>query len=157
MSSDPIAWALVGVPAGLFFFIKGFGSWSHYNTIKNTPTSKVEGIAAGFVEVYGEGIPKGKYLLSPFTGEECVFYRYTIEEYRHHGKHSSWDVIKEGRSNAPFFLQDETGKVEVDPIDAEFEVVDKRQFVVNPGDGTPERVREFLEGVKLKDKRRSLI
>lgn len=151
MASDPIVWVLIGVPAGLFFFIKGFGKWSHYNTIINTPTSKVEAIAAGFVEVYGEGIPKDKYLLSPFLGEECVFYRYTVEEYRHHGKHSSWDVIKQGRSDNPFFLQDETGKVEVDPRDAEFEVVDKRQFVVNPGDGTPDRVREFLEGVNLKN------
>jgi hypothetical protein len=147
MSGDPIVWALIGVPAGLFFFIKGFGKWSHYNTITNTPTSKVEAIAAGFVEVYGEGIPKGDYLISPFSGEQCVFYKYTIEEYRSHGKHSSWDVINKGQSNAPFFVQDETGKIEVDPTDAEFEVVDKRQFYTNPGDETPLNIKLFINKI----------
>ena len=155
VANDPILFALIAAPVsvsvGVYYFIKGFYKWSQYNTIVNTPTSKIEAIAAGFVEVYGEALAKGEYLISPFCGEECVFYKYTVEEYRRHGKHSSWDVIRKGQSKAPFLMQDETGKIEVDPRDAEFEVVDKREFRINPGDGTPEKIREFLKEVSLND------
>lgn len=151
MANDPILFALIAAPVGAYYFVKGFYKWSHYNTIVNTPTSKIEAIATGFVEVYGEALAKVEYLTSPFCGEECVFYKYTVEEYRHHGKHSSWDVIRKGQSEAPFLVQDETGKIEVNPRDAEFEVVDKREFRINPGDGTPDKIREFLKEVSLND------
>jgi len=151
VANDPIIFALIAAPVGAYYFIKGFREWSHYNTIINTPTSKVEAIAAGFVEVYGEALAKGEYLISPFCGEECVFYKYTVEEYRHHGKHSSWDVIRRGQTEAPFLVQDETGKIEVDPKGAEFEVTDRRQYRVNPGDGTPKKILEFLKQVSLND------
>jgi hypothetical protein len=151
MASDPIIFAIVAVPAGAYYFISAFREWSHYKTIVNTPTSKVEAIAAGFVEVYGEAIPKGDYLRSPFSGEPCTFYKYTIEEYRSHGKSSSWDVIKKGQSNDPFLVQDETGKIEVDPTGAEFEVVDKKQFKVNPGDYTPPEITNFINTIGMSD------
>ena len=150
VASDPIIFALIAVPVGAYYFISGFHKWSCYNTISNTPTSKVEAIAAGFIEVYGEVLPKGEYLKGPFFGEDCVFYSYTIEEYRSHGKHSSWDVIRRGQSDAPFFVQDETGKIEIDPGGAEFEVVDRRQVAVQPGESTP-KIREFLAEINLAD------
>jgi len=81
VANDPIIFALIAAPVGAYYFIRGFSKWSHYNTVVNTPTSKVEGIAAGFVEVYGEALAKEEYLISPFCGEECVFYKYTVEEY----------------------------------------------------------------------------
>jgi hypothetical protein len=149
--NDPLPYAVFGVIVGIYFFLKGFGEWSEYNTISNTPTSKVEGIAAGFVEIYGEALAKGNYLISPFCGEECVFYKYTVEEYRSHGKSSSWDIIRMGQSDSPFLVQDETGKIEINPKGAEFEVVDKRQYKLNTGDNTPENIKEFLKSVNLSD------
>jgi hypothetical protein len=156
MASDPIILALVGVPAGLFFFIKGFGKWSHYNTITNTPTSKVEAIAAGFVEVYGEAVPKGEYMLSPFVGRECTFYKYEIQELHGSGKHRHWDVIKRENSRDSFFIEDDTGRILVDPGKAELDVVDKKIFHIHPGDAIPPKIAEFLKEVKLSDGRPAL-
>jgi hypothetical protein len=151
MDLYPLIAGLIVVLIGLYIFIRGFTKWSHYNTVSNTPTSKVEAIAAGFVEVYGEAVAKGDYLKSPFCGEDCVFYKYIIEEYRHHGRSSSWVIIRQGQSEPPFFIQDETGKIEVDPVGAELEVVEKSRFEVNPGDETPETILDFLKTVNLRD------
>lgn len=150
MASDPIVWAIIGAPAGLIFFISGFTKWSHYNTIKNTPTSKVEAVAAGFAEVYGEAIPKDDYIKSPFSGRDCAFYTYTVEQ--NSGNKGSWVIINKGCSDAPFFIKDETGKIEVDPRNAELEVENKETFSVAGGEQTPWQIKQFLSGVNVPEK-----
>lgn len=149
MASDPIIYAIIAVPVGFYFLLQGFRKWSHYNTIISIPTSKVEALAAGFVEIYGKAVAKGDYLKSPFCGDDCVFYKYFVEEYRSHGKSSSWDIIRQGQSEPPFFIQDDTGKIEINPIKAEFDVIEKSQFEVYPGDETPETIKEFLASINM--------
>lgn len=157
MANDPIIFALIAAPVsvsvGVYYFIKGFYTWSQYNTIVNTPTSKVEAIATGFVEVYGETVPKGEYMLSPFAGRECTFYKYAIRELHGSGKHRHWNTIKSKKSNSPFFIEDDTGRIEVDPAEAELEVVDKKIFHIYPGQEIPPKIVEFLKEVRLSDGR----
>jgi len=80
--------------------------------VENTPTSKVRSIAMGMVEVKGRAI-RQYALVSPMSYAPCVFYRLT--KY-HRGKNQEWLISSVSSSdNVPFYLEDETGRVSVDP------------------------------------------
>ncbi len=79
--------------------------------IENTPTSKVRSIAMGMVEVKGRAL-RQYALISPMSHIPCVFYRLT--KYRR--EKNQWKVTSISSSNTvPFLLEDDTGKVEIDP------------------------------------------
>lgn len=80
--------------------------------MENTPTSRIRSVAMGMVEVKGSA--QRKYaLVAPMSHTPCVYYRLT--RYRK-DKNNRWKVISvTGSDNAPFFLVDDTGKIEIDP------------------------------------------
>ncbi len=80
--------------------------------IENTPTSRVRSIAMGMVEVKGRALRKYA-LVSPITHIACAYYRLT--RYRR-GKNNTWEIASVSSSHhVPFYLEDDTGRVEVDP------------------------------------------
>lgn len=80
--------------------------------IENTPTSKVRSVAMGMVEVKGRALRKYA-LISPMSHIPCVFYRLT--KYRRENN-NQWQVTSISASDSvPFLLEDDTGRVEVDP------------------------------------------
>ncbi len=91
---------------GSFYFIR------LKRQIENTPTSRVRSIAMGMVEVKGRALRRYA-LISPMSHIPCVFYRLT--RYRRE-KNNQWQVSSVSSSNnVPFLLEDDTGRVEVDP------------------------------------------
>ena len=81
--------------------------------IENTPTSKIRSVAMGMVEVKGEAVRRYA-LLSPMSHTPCVFYRLT--KYRRRERDRQWRVTNISSSNnVPFYVEDETGRVEVNP------------------------------------------
>ena len=107
---------------GLFMFVFGFIFLKKRNLIQNTPTSKIRSLAMGFAEVYGEVVSAGNLLRGPLSNKDCVYYRYTVEEYRQSGKNKSWVTIEHRQEGAQFFVKDDTGTVLVDSIGAEVEI-----------------------------------
>ncbi|WP_303720184.1 GIDE domain-containing protein [Malonomonas rubra] len=104
--------------AALFLF-SALLVWSGFHfvrlkrQIENTPTSKVRSVAMGMVEIRGRAIRKYA-LISPMSHVPCVFYRLT--KYRRE-KNNQWRVSSSSSSDSvPFLLEDDTGKVEVDPF-----------------------------------------
>ncbi|SDZ95271.1 hypothetical protein SAMN05660420_00856 [Desulfuromusa kysingii] len=80
--------------------------------IENTPTSKVRSAAMGMVEVKGQAIRRYA-LISPMSNTPCVFYRLT--KYRR-DKNNQWRISSVSSSdNVPFLLEDDTGRVEINP------------------------------------------
>ncbi|MDX2481368.1 MAG: hypothetical protein QNK24_13675 [Desulfuromusa sp.] len=80
--------------------------------MENTPTSKVRSVAMGMVEIKGQAIRKFA-LVSPMSHTPCVFYRLT--KYRR-DRNNQWKVSSVSSSdNVPFLLEDDTGRVEIDP------------------------------------------
>ncbi len=80
--------------------------------IENTPTSKIRSIAMGRVEVHGRA--RRQYaLVSPMSHSACIYYR--LSKYkRNHKNH--WVVSSITSSgHVPFWLEDESGRVSVDP------------------------------------------
>ncbi|HCM41849.1 MAG TPA: hypothetical protein DIS66_00840 [Candidatus Omnitrophica bacterium] len=123
---------LVALGAGIIFgavaFFKGFKVRDKKRLIENIPTSTVRGMAVGLVEVKGKANPVDQPLLSHFSKAPCVFFRYTVEELRSSGKRSRWVTIASYSSSNYFYLEDDTGKVFVDPLSAELHLQVDREF-----------------------------
>ena len=98
------------IAAGIILLIWGLISFKMKRLIENTPTSKIRSIAMGLVEIYGEVQPlKDNILKSPFSNNDCVYYKYNVKELRQTGKSSHWVTIKKGEEKKLFYLKDETG------------------------------------------------
>ncbi|RLB72202.1 MAG: hypothetical protein DRH07_05200, partial [Deltaproteobacteria bacterium] len=94
--------------------------------IENTPTSKVRSVAMGMVEVKGKAI-RSYALISPMSNTPCVFYRLT--KYRRNVK-NQWQVSSVSSSdNVPFLLEDDTGRVEIDPAGCRVSAGSKQEGV----------------------------
>lgn len=144
--SEPFIYSIIGLVFGIYIFIKSFGWRGRKNLIENTPTSKIRSLAMGLVEVYGQiGLAKGELLKTPFSGANCVYYRYDIQRWQQskHGGH--WVSVKKGSAGTPFFLKDETGAVLVDPAGAEVEIPLDRAFESGRGKDLPQIAIDFME------------
>lgn len=143
---DPIIYACLGFGAGIFFFFNGFKLLKRKRLMENTPTSNVRSLAMGFCEIYGEaktGIDG--VLKSPFSGEDCLYFSYKIEEYRRSGKRSRWVTINKGSDYVPFMLDDDTGMVLVNPGQAEFDIPTDNVFSSSTGKDAPLAITSFLQ------------
>lgn len=148
-SDDWLGW--LGFPT-LFYYIgfvlllAAFREWTLYTLIRNTPTSHARSAAAGRVEVKGKARPLGRDALleSPFQGTGCVMYECKIEELRSDGDDEHWVTIYKDRRSPGFYLEDDTGRVAVDPSDAEwgFEADYREKFQEND---VPERIARFSQ------------
>jgi len=141
-----IIYSAVGFLVGLFLFYAGFMWLKRKRLIEDIPTSKIRSIAMGLVEINGKAHPAKKEIMkSPLTGKECVYYRYMVEKYVQSGKHGHWSTVKTGNSTEPFFVQDETGKVMVDPQHAEVHVPMSYHSQSQWGKDPEPVVKRFLE------------
>ncbi len=114
-------WAAVGAAAGVVLFIRGFMMLREKRIIMNTPSSKIRSAAMGLVEVSGmargpQTIPAG------ITGEPCYYYRAIAWQLRQNGKNESWKKVADESLYVPFFVDDSTGRLLVDPQGAELDV-----------------------------------
>ena len=146
-----------GLVVGLFMFLIGIALFAvglyfykKKQLIADTPTSKIRSIAMGLVEIFGQVIPiKERLFKSPFTDKECVYYQFTIEEYRSSGKNSHWVTIKKGEQRGLFYLKDDTGMVLIDPTGAKIEARRDFEYQSGLGKDPPEQVIRFLTANNL--------
>jgi len=114
-------WPIAGSCAGLYLFYHGFCLLQRKRLIMNTPSSKVRSAAMGLVEI--SGLATGPYTLTaPITGKECYYYRTMVWQWKHQGKSSSWVKEADESVHVPFFLEDNTGRVLVNPQGAEMDI-----------------------------------
>jgi E3 Ubiquitin ligase len=115
--TDVAPWALVGLGVGLYLFYRGFGLLRRQRLILNTPRSTVRGAALGLVEVSGKAV--GPYtLMSPLSALNCYYYRAVAWQNDGH----RWKRAAEETLHAPFFVDDGTGRLMVDPRGAEMDL-----------------------------------
>lgn len=94
-------------------FYYGFYYLRIKRKIENTPTSRIRSVAMGMVEVKGKALRKYA-LVTPMSHTPCVYYRLT--RYRK-DKNDLWQVVGVTSSaNASFYLEDETGRIEINPV-----------------------------------------
>jgi hypothetical protein len=119
----------------------GFNRMHKYRLIRDVPRSKIRSIALGLVEIHGL-VRTDQPIKTPFSQTDCAYYRYEIKEYRRHSSTDgkgrtrttySWDLIASGERRVPFLAEDETGRIVVDPSEAEMDVSVKKVFLQKAG------------------------
>jgi hypothetical protein len=130
------------IVAGAVLFVLGFRKLREKWLIDNTPSSKIRSVAMGLSEI--KGTARKKFgLLSRLTRAECVYFKFTIErEVRDSKGRASWKTIEHGESTNYFYVEDETGKILVDPLNAEV-VMDPDYRVVDVQAGRRMRYTEW--------------
>lgn len=112
---------LAGMGIGAFLFFRGFRMLRFKRLILNTPLSRIHSASIGIVEV--NGTPAGPHILSaPITGDPCYYYRVRAWQWVESGKDHEWKSVLDESLYVPFFLEDSTGRVLVDPQGADLDV-----------------------------------
>ncbi len=150
-SSNPggfILWCLIGICTGIYLFVQGFRLLQRRQLILNTPASKIRSASMGMVEL--NGLAVGPYtMVAPITTRPCYCYRTFVWEWKQAGKNKQWVKVAAECMHVPFFLDDNTGKVLVDPRGADLDL--HQDFHQEFCDGffttkeeAPPNVRSFL-------------
>ena len=112
---------LLGALAGVYLFCHGFQLLQRKRLIMNTPSSKIRSAAMGLVEV--SGLATGPYnLTAPITEVPCYYYRTTVWEWKQRDKGSSWVKEADESLHVPFYLDDGTARILVNPQGAEMDI-----------------------------------
>ncbi len=109
----------------LFSLLAWRSSLNRLRAIRDTPTSRIDSAAQGYVELIGRGMPFGDVLLRSHLKQlPCLWYRYKIEERTYTGKNrENWRTVESGESPDSFMLRDATGECIVDPEQAEISTI----------------------------------
>ena len=137
-----------GMTFGLYWFYQGFRLLQRKRLIQNTPASRIRSACMGLVEV--SGLATGPYVLtSPFKQAESYYYRSTAWQLKQQGKNTQWVKVAEETLHVPFYLDDSTAKVLIDPRGAEMDLhcdlsEQYHRSVLFTGPEMPGSVAEFL-------------
>lgn len=141
-------WAAVGAVLGMFLFFRGFSMLRCKRIILNTPASKIRSASMGLVEI--TGMARGpKTIPAGITGEACYYYRAKAWQTRESGRGRQWAIVADESVYVPFFVEDQTGRMLVNPEGAELYI--QRNFkdqiggsFFGSGNMMPENVAAFL-------------
>jgi len=107
--------ALVGV----ILFVVGFFKYREYRVLADTPRIPIRGVSMGLSHVAGT-TTGGQPLISPLTQVPCYYYEVKVEKQVKKDNQESWEETHHERAEVPFYLQDDTGKILVNPEKAEY-------------------------------------
>jgi E3 ubiquitin ligase len=141
------AYSVIGIVAGIVLFYRGFRMLQFKRLVLNTPFSKIRSASMGLVEVSGTATGP-QTIAAGITGAPCYYYCATAWELRQSGNNRQWKKVAEETLYVPFFVDDSTGRLMVDPQSADLDVhrtfrdeFDKSLFGSNM---FPENVTQFL-------------
>ncbi|QXC63359.1 LemA family protein [Aquihabitans sp. G128] len=112
--------AISGVAAAILGF-SALGAWRKKWEVDDTPTSTCRGVFVGRNEVVGQAVPVGQAITTPFSGTQAVWFQWHLERYRSDDDGGSWVTVEKRATAAPFWIQDDTGRILVRPRGAELE------------------------------------
>jgi hypothetical protein len=143
-----LVWCALGICAGIYLFVQGFRLLQRRRLILDTPASKIRSASLGMVEI--SGLAVGPYtMIAPVTTRPCYYHQTLVWEWRQEGKNKRWVKVASECMYVPFFVDDNTGKLMVDPRGADLDL--HRDFQQEFCDGffttkeeVPPNVRAFL-------------
>jgi hypothetical protein len=150
-SSNPggfIFYCLIGICAGIYLSFRGFRLLQRRHLILDTPFSKIRSASMGMVEL--SGLAAGPHtIIAPITNRPCYYHRTLVWEWKRQGRNTKWVEVAAECMHVPFFLDDNTAKVMIDPRGADLDL--HRDFHEEFCDGfftmkeeVPGNVRSFL-------------
>ena len=140
-------WAVFGIVAGIYGFARGLRLLQRKRLILNTPASKIRSASMGLVEI--SGLAQGPHVMvSPLKQAECYYYRSLAWELKQAGKNKEWVKVADEALHVPFYVDDNTDKLLVDPTGAEMDLHCDLQEEYHEslffGSDVPETVSGFL-------------
>jgi hypothetical protein len=148
-SENSLLMAAIGAGAGVYFFYRGFRLLQRRRLILNTPASKIRSASMGLVEI--SGLATGPYVItSPLKQADCFYYRSVAWELRQKGKNSEWVKIGEEILHVPFYIDDGTGALLIDPRGADMDLhcdfhEEYHHSIMLGGPEMPASVGQFLQ------------
>jgi hypothetical protein len=139
---------------GVYVLRKGLSAYHEFKLLKNTPLEPLRTLTPGFVHVRGVA-NSDQFGTSPLTGVACFYSRVKIEHAVRINFKRVWQPILDRSVRFPFFVDDKTDRVIVNPEGAEFEVAqtfcttvgkvhDPRRHFFDASLGTPEPSEQAL-------------
>ena len=123
-----LGWQVALALVGLTSFWAWYANLKRYRTVADTPTSRIASAPQGYIEIVGRGKqPPGVGLVSPLTGLPCLWYRYRVER----RNDERWEHVESGVSPDTFGVDDGSGRILVDPEDAE--IITPRKQISHSG------------------------
>ena len=135
--------------AGVYYFLHGFHLFASSRSLGHVPASAIRGAPQGPAAVSGMAV--GPYSLSaPITGDRCFLYQTTVWQQNESNRSTEWKKVAEETLHLPFFIEDSTGQLLVEPFGAELDLhQDLSQEYGSPvslssHDNVPPRISVFL-------------
>lgn len=126
-SPTPAGIALAAGLVGSTSFYAWYVNLRRYSAVADTPTSRIASAPQGYVEIVGKGShPPGPRLVSPISGQPCLWYRFLTEE----KSGDKWQRVNSGISTEIFAVRDDTGTALISPDEAEI-ITSNKQVTIN--------------------------
>jgi hypothetical protein len=107
------------VVVGIILFIVGFVKYREYRVLADTPQIPIRSVSMGLSHVAGTSVG-GQPLVSPLTQVPCYYYEVRVEKKVKRDNQETWEETHKERAEIPFYLQDESGYILVNPERAEY-------------------------------------
>jgi hypothetical protein len=123
-SSNPggfIFYCVIGICAGIYLSFRGFRLLQRRHLILDTPVSKIRSASMGMVEL--NGLAVGPHtIIAPITARPCYYHRTLVWEWKQEGRNKKWVKVVAECMHVPFFLDDNTARVMIDPRGADLDL-----------------------------------
>ena len=125
----------LGFGAGIWIFFKGFREFRKYRVLADTPEIPIRSMPMGLVEIHGQAVKAADVLSSPVTRTACCLFKVDIEIWKRNEKGSGghWVHHRTDIQGMPFYLQDASGKVLVEPKDGELDLTQNARCEAGSG------------------------
>jgi hypothetical protein len=118
-------WLLLAFCGGVGSFFRGFRAYRESLLLQGTSEIPIRSIAMGLVRIHGKAA-SDHLLTSPISHTPCCVYQVHIEKWRDEDEeaHRSglWQHYGSEADGAPFYLEDSSGRVLVDPRGADYDI-----------------------------------
>jgi hypothetical protein len=115
-------WSFVGFSAGIWTFFRGFREFRKYRVLVDTPEIPIRSVPMGLVEIYGVA-RGGQQIFSPVSHTPCFYYKVEIEKWtKDSDGRGGWSHHLTDQTGVSFYLQDTTGRVLIEPQEAELDL-----------------------------------
>ena len=110
---------------GIVTFFRGFRVYREYLLLQGTSQIPIRSMAMGLVRIHGKAV-SDRLLISPISHTPCCVYQVHIEKWRDEDENihqsAAWLHYGSGADGAPFYLEDSSGRVLVDPRGADYDI-----------------------------------
>ena len=140
--------------AGVVMTAFGFSTYRTGQRIANTRPETISAVRTGRAEISGTATPAEKLFDNPFTTGECVYATYRMEEQPDGSGRSDWRTITSGSVGAPFYVEDDTGRMLVDTDDnpmVDVSGIHTTRYTVGSDESPPATVRDVFDSNHQRD------